>query len=81
MTMIYNNTECCKNCSNNPMVNPYASGICSCTLPYVTPTNVRDVKTYTTDGTAPIEIRMDYRTTTTTFEVYNSSNESLQRQI
>jgi hypothetical protein len=23
----------CENCQNNPLVNPYASGICDCTLP------------------------------------------------
>ena len=25
--------ECCKNCQNNPVVNPNASGICNCSLP------------------------------------------------
>ena len=25
--------DCCKNCPNNPMNNPNASGICHCTLP------------------------------------------------
>lgn len=32
--------ECCKNCSNNPFVNKYASGVCNCTLPYL------EMKTY-----------------------------------
>lgn len=26
--------ECCKNCTNNPKNNPYASGICNCAYPY-----------------------------------------------
>lgn len=26
--------ECCKNCTNNPKNNPFASGICACTQPY-----------------------------------------------
>jgi len=26
--------ECCKNCSNNPKNNKFASGVCSCDLPY-----------------------------------------------
>jgi hypothetical protein len=25
--------DCCKNCPNNPMNNPYATGICHCALP------------------------------------------------
>lgn len=25
--------KCCMKCSNNPMNNPYASGICCCSLP------------------------------------------------
>ena len=25
--------KCCQNCSNNPAVNPFASGICNCALP------------------------------------------------
>lgn len=25
--------KCCENCTSNPRNNPYASGICSCTLP------------------------------------------------
>lgn len=25
--------KCCWNCSNNPMNNPYASGVCCCSLP------------------------------------------------
>lgn len=27
--------ECCKNCTNNSKNNPYASGICACTAPYM----------------------------------------------
>lgn len=26
--------ECCRNCSNNPANNKFASGFCSCDLPY-----------------------------------------------
>lgn len=29
------NYNCCKYCSNNPAVNPHASGVCCCTLPYL----------------------------------------------
>lgn len=29
------NYKCCEKCSNNPANNPYASGICCCTLPYM----------------------------------------------
>lgn len=25
--------DCCKNCPNNPLNNPHASGICHCVLP------------------------------------------------
>ncbi len=25
--------DCCKNCPNNPLNNPHASGICYCVLP------------------------------------------------
>lgn len=25
--------DCCKNCPNNPMNNPFASGFCNCVLP------------------------------------------------
>ena len=25
--------DCCKNCPNNPMNNPYATGVCHCALP------------------------------------------------
>ena len=38
MTYIYNNTECCENCPNNRSVNPYASGVCCCSLPYMSTT-------------------------------------------
>ena len=26
--------KCCQNCNNNPHNNPFASGVCHCTLPY-----------------------------------------------
>lgn len=32
------NYECCKHCSNNPDVNPHASGVCCCSLPYMSTT-------------------------------------------
>lgn len=37
MSLIYNNTDICEGCSNNPKYNPLASGICHCALPYMTP--------------------------------------------
>ena len=49
--MMYYNAECCKHCSNNPANNPFASGWCACTLPYMeqykTPIDTIDTKTYT----------------------------------
>lgn len=33
--MIGYNYECCKNCNNNPINNPFSNGICSCVLPYM----------------------------------------------
>ena len=48
---MYYNAECCKHCSNNPANNPFASGWCACTLPYMeqykTPIDTIDTKTYT----------------------------------
>ncbi len=41
MSYIYNDVACCENCSNNPVNNPYASGICCCSLPYVSPMPLR----------------------------------------
>ena len=43
----YVNYECCKHCSNNPDNNPTASGICCCSLPYMTTTGTNTSKTYT----------------------------------
>lgn len=57
--------ECCKNCSNNPAVNPNASGICCCVLPYLekykTPVkNTQNNKTiYWTPDTYSFEIKKD----------------------
>ena len=50
--------ECCKNCSNNPLNNPHASGICHCTLPYfeqgITSNTSKDNKgIYTTTSNWP----------------------------
>lgn len=39
----YHNIEACKNCPNNPTNG--GSGMCSCTIPYMTPTNP-DLTTY-----------------------------------
>ena len=27
--------DCCRLCMNNPKNNPYANGVCHCTLPYM----------------------------------------------
>lgn len=47
--------ECCKNCSNNPAVNPSASGVCNCVLPYMEQnrTPVKNGKTYYNTYTIP----------------------------
>jgi len=48
MELNYNpQPNCCKYCSNNPLNNPYASGICCCSLPYQTTTNIINEQKYT----------------------------------
>ena len=46
--------ECCKHCNNNPSVNPFASGICHCVLPYMEMNDplpkVSDYQGYTTSS-------------------------------
>ena len=36
--IIYNNTNVCEGCPNNPKINPTIVGVCHCILPYTTPT-------------------------------------------
>lgn len=33
---VYKPMNCCENCPNNPLNNPYASGFCNCALPSLT---------------------------------------------
>lgn len=51
-------TRCCKYCPNNPSVNPYTSGICNCTLPYLTHTSKNTITVTNTD-----EVTLISRTT------------------
>ena len=46
--------ECCRHCNNNPNNNPYASGFCCCTLPYIEmerPRSKKDANIITTNAT------------------------------
>ena len=50
------NFECCKNCNNNPSVNPNASGVCCCSLPYLEWSQTHKTKlshTITNETTGP----------------------------
>ena len=46
--MIYYDSSVCEHCPNNPAVNPHASGICCCSLPYMSTTAPKsESRTYT----------------------------------
>ena len=61
--------DCCRNCQNNPFVNPGASGFCNCTLPamerlkYKSPYTASPPSyydTFTTSDTGSIEKKSDF---------------------
>jgi len=50
LSSFFNSPECCRNCSNNPANG--GSGICHCTLPYMTQTDT-PIRNFMT-GTQPV---------------------------
>lgn len=58
----------CARCANNPKNNPFASGVCSCALPYMIGPNKF------TGGTQIASDRWIYNTTTTTATPYTVGN-------
>lgn len=51
---------CCRKCMNNPLNNPYASGICHCALPTMTgikwlPSDYPITKFWLMDNTRPFQ--------------------------
>lgn len=58
------NYSVCEHCSNNPKNNLNASGICCCSLPYMTTTGTATTNTYTYGTTTTYEYVPKFTNTT-----------------
>lgn len=67
MSYIYNNNEACANCSNNPAVNPFASGVCHCVMPYISTIPNTETVTTVSDTTEWKYIKHDFKNSDSVF--------------